>query len=305
VNVDLLLRLEGVTHRHLVPDPDHRLRRRAGPGIHDVGLDLLRGEILGLVGRNGSGKTTLLRTLAGVLEVQAGVVLDGEGAAMDAAQRRQRVGHMPEQVRWQGRATPRSTLMELAVMDGGRLDLIDGVMRLVGIHERSNDMLDSLSQGMRQRLTLATAMLASPDVLLLDEPYNGLDPSAARSLTRVLQRLAQRGVTVVVSSHHLGHLSGLVDRLVLLERGRIVAEGSAESLADTIGLDRPWVTVVEGQRPSEDAVALGDGLWELTGPRLDADLLTSIGTAEVLSHGRRDIDLADLLDAVVARGEEE
>ena len=195
--------------------------------------------------------------------------------------------------------------MELAVMDGGRLDLIDGVMRLVGIHERSDDMLDSLSQGMRQRLTLATAMLASPDVLLLDEPYNGLDPSAARSLTRVLQRLAQRGVTVVVSSHHLGHLSGLVDRLVLLERGRIVAEGSAESLADTIGLDRPWVTVVKGRRPSEDAVDLGDGLWELTGPRLDSDLLASIGTAEVLSHGRRDIDLADLLDAIVGRGEEE
>jgi ABC-2 type transport system ATP-binding protein len=300
-----LMRLVGVTHRHIVPDPVRRLRRRAGPGIHDVNLELTRGAIVGLVGRNGSGKTTLLRTLAGVLEVQQGSVVDAEGAVLDAAQRRRRVGHMPEQVRWQGRATPRTTLMELAVMDGGRLDLIDGVMRLVGIHERADDMLDSLSQGMRQRLTLATAMLGSPDLLLLDEPYNGLDPSAARSLTRVLQRLAQRGVTVVVSSHHLGHLAGLVDRLVLVERGRILAEGSAESLADDLGIERPWETVVEGERPSGDAVDLGGGAWRVVGPRMNADLLASLGKVQVLRHGRRELDLADLLEAAVAGGEEE
>ena len=87
-------------------------------------------------------------------------------------------------------------------MDGGRLDLVEGAIRLVGLQEQAHLPMDGLSQGMRQRLTLASAMLGSPDVLLLDEPYNGLDPAAARSLTRVLTRLAQRGVSVVISSHH-------------------------------------------------------------------------------------------------------
>ena len=304
MNVDLLMRLEGVSHRHLVADPHRRWRRRLGPGVHGIDLDLHRGEIIGLVGRNGSGKTTLLRTVAGILEVQEGAILNEDTKPMDAALRRQHVGHMPEQVRWQGRGTPRATLMELAVMDGGRLDLIDGVTKLVGLHERADDALDSLSQGMRQRLTLATAMLSSPALLLLDEPYNGLDPHAAKSLSKVLLRLAKRGVSVVVSSHHLAHLEGLADRLVLLDRGQIVEQGSAEALADRLDVDRPWETVVASKSKVEGAEELAPGRWRLQGPRMSMDLLKSLGDVEVVSHGRRAVDLADLLERIVG-GEEE
>lgn len=304
--MQVTLQLEGVTFRHLVPDPHRRFRRKLGPGIHAIDFSLGEGELIGLVGRNGAGKSTLLKVMAGILTVQDGRVLDRKGTPQPAHALRKMIGHMPEQVRWQGKRTPLAMLQELAVMDGGRLDLVEGAIRLVGLQEQTMLPMDALSQGMRQRLTLASAMLGSPDVLLLDEPYNGLDPAAARSLTRVLTRLASRGVSVVISSHHLHQLEGVVDRLLLLDRGRLIAEGPADGLADELGLERPWETVVEGERPDVEAEVedLGQGRWRIRGPRLTASLMDSIGSASVIEHGRRKVNLADLLDRATM-GEEE
>ena len=304
--MQVTLQLEGVTFRHLVPDRKRRFRRKPGPGIHDLNLAIGRGELVGLVGRNGAGKSTLLKVMAGILPTHQGQILDKKESAQSPHSLRQLVGHMPEQVRWQGKRTPHAMLQELAVMDGGRLDLVEGAIRLVGLQEQAHLPMDGLSQGMRQRLTLASAMLGSPDVLLLDEPYNGLDPAAARSLTRVLTRLAQRGVSVVISSHHLHQLEGVVDRLLLLDRGRLVGEGSANGLADDLGIERPWDTVVEGEKPEVDAEIedLGRGRWRISGPRMTPELLASLKGAVVLEHGRRKVNLADVLDRITG-GEEE
>ena len=304
--MQVTLQLEGVTFRHPVPDQNRRFRRKPGPGIHDLDLTLGRGELVGLVGRNGAGKSTLLKVMAGILPSHEGIILDKKGSPQSPHALRQMVGHMPEQVRWQGKRTPEAMLQELAVMDGGRLDLVEGAIRLVGLQEQAHLPMDGLSQGMRQRLTLASAMLGSPDVLLLDEPYNGLDPAAARSLTRVLSRLAQRGVSVVISSHHLHQLEGVVDRLLLLDRGQLIGEGSADGLADELGIERPWDTVIEGPKPTIDADVedLGRGRWRLSGPRMTSDLLASLVGSEVLEHGRRKVNLADVLDRI-AGGEEE
>ncbi|MGB0489180.1 MAG: ATP-binding cassette domain-containing protein [Candidatus Poseidoniaceae archaeon] len=304
--MQVTLQLEGVTFRHLVPDRKRRFRRKPGPGIHDLDLTIGRGELVGLVGRNGAGKSTLLKVMAGILPVQAGQVVDKKGTPQTAHALRQTVGHMPEQVRWQGKRTPHAMLQELAVMDGGRLDLVEGAMRLVGLQEQADLPMDALSQGMRQRLTLASAMLGSPDVLLLDEPYNGLDPAAARSLTRVLTRLAQRGVSVVISSHHLHQLEGVVDRLLLLDRGRLIGEGSADHLADELGIERPWETVVEGSKPDivPEVEDLGQGRWCVRGPRMTPAFLASLGEVEVIDHGRQKVSLADVLDRITG-GEEE
>ena len=304
--MQVTLQLEGVTFQHLVPDQNRRFRRKLGPGIHDLNLTIGRGELVGLVGRNGAGKSTLLKVMAGILPSHAGTILDKKGSPQSPHALRQMVGHMPEQVRWQGKRTPEAMLQELAVMDGGRLDLVEGAIRLVGLQEQAHLPMEGLSQGMRQRLTLAAAMLGSPDVLLLDEPYNGLDPAAARSLTRVLSRLAQRGVSVVISSHHLHQLEGVVDRLLLLDRGRLVGEGSANGLADAFGIERPWDTVIRGPKPTVDADIedLGRGQWRVSGPRMTPDLLASLDGTEVLEHGRRKVNLADVLDQISGVEEE-
>ncbi|HII18323.1 MAG TPA: hypothetical protein HA311_03080 [Candidatus Poseidoniaceae archaeon] len=111
---------------------------------------------------------------------------------------------------------------------------------------------------------------------------------------------------MVISSHHLHQLEGVVDRLLLLDRGRLIAEGPADGLADELGLERPWETIVEGERPDVEAEVedLGQGRWRIRGPRLTASLMGSIGSASVIEHGRRKVNLADLLDRAT-RGEEE
>ena len=203
-----------------------------------VSLDLHEGAVLGLIGPNGAGKTTLLRLMAGVLPVQSGEIksrFDGE-TWTDAGDLRTFVGHMPEQVRWQGRSTVVDALTQLGDMRGTSTKTIERLLALVGLRSRRDEPLDNLSQGMRQRLSIAAALLGSPKVLLLDEPFNGLDPVAAQAFAALVRTLASKGVSVVISSHMVAQLEGLIDRIALLHRGQLLDEGPLGEVEERLGL---------------------------------------------------------------------
>ena len=125
---------------------------------------------------------------------------------------REWVGHMPEQVRWQGRASVVEALTQLGDMRGTSTTRVERLPSLVGLSTQRDDPLDNLSQGMRQRLSIAAALLGSK-VLLLDEPFNGLDPVASQAFARLIRKLATKGVSVVVSSHMVAQLEGLIDNV--------------------------------------------------------------------------------------------
>lgn len=230
-----------VQHRHKIPTPrwSKPWAQRLGPGIVDLNLKLYKGSILGLVGPNGAGKTTLLRMMAGILPLQTGSVMEridnDEWTRVDDL--RTLVGHMPEQVRWQGRTTVRNILLELGDMRGTQTNRIDALLNLVGLQQRQDEQLDNLSQGMRQRLSIAAALLGSPKVLLLDEPFNGLDPVAAQAFTELIQRLANKGVSIVISSHMVAQLGGFIDRIGLLHRGQLLDEGPLEDVETRLALN--------------------------------------------------------------------
>ena len=240
---DEVVELIDVSFRHKIPEPKftNPWNTRKGPGIFKMNFSLESGKILGLVGPNGAGKTTLLRILAGIIPIDEGKIklngvdLSASGESIDG-QLRLNVGHMPEQVRWSGNITVLEALNQFAEM---RQDSVSSekLLSLVGLAGKSDASLDELSQGMRQRLSLAVALMGSPKVLLLDEPFNGLDPVAAKSVEKMIQELANKGVSIIISSHQVSGLVGFIDQLLLIHRGQIVADGTIDDIESKLGLD--------------------------------------------------------------------
>ena len=248
-----------------------------------VSLDLHEGAVLGLIGPNGAGKTTLLRLMAGILPVQSGEIksrFDG-GTWTDAGDLRTFVGHMPEQVRWQGRSTVVDALTQLGEMRGTSMKTIERLLALVGLRSRRDEPLDNLSQGMRQRLSIAVALLGSPKVLLLDEPFNGLDPVAAQAFAALVRTLASKGVSVVISSHMVAQLEGLIDRIALLHRGQLLDEGPLDEVEQRLGLSGRYAITGTGE---VDPKTLVDGKAILTFEQREHDWTLTVNgpSAEAL-----------------------
>jgi ABC-type multidrug transport system ATPase subunit len=167
---------------------------------------------------------------------------------------------MPEQVRWQGPQSVHDALMELAEMRGVEEKRVSGLLQLVGLSERMDGALSGLSQGMRQRLTLAASLLGSPKYLLLDEPLNGLDPVAAAAFVKLLHQLKDKGVSIVISSHQVAGLQEITDRIALMHRGQLLACDRIDAMAESLGLqskitvtgrgilpDFSWCKAIEGE----------------------------------------------------------
>lgn len=249
------LNLRGINFRYHLPSQNPLLfwRKRLGPGVHEIDLQLERGQIIGLVGPNGAGKTTLMKILAGIVAPDSGrVTFEGRKiiCAENSARGNSQIGFMPEQVVWPSPGTPRSALTWISTLRNGASD-IPKLLKLVGLNSRADDPLDSLSQGMRRRLSLACALLGNPQILILDEPMNGLDPVAQTAFRNLLDQLANKGHTILVSSHMLAELESFVKRIVVMHRGQIIIEGTLEELEKSLGLSLPLSLSGSGNQPEE------------------------------------------------------
>ena len=210
-----------------------------GPGVRGIDLEVKSGCILGLVGPNGAGKTTLMQILAGILDLEDGQIQLDETSITTEQQHLNlcaSVGYMPESVSWVGPGTPNHILSRLCAMRGIQTSEGEEILKLVGLSKRADDELSTLSKGMRQRLSLATALLGEPRILILDEPLNGLDPVAQGAFRTLLRQLAQRGTAIVISSHSLTDLERIIDEVVLMHRGRIVESGLLSTIERDLGI---------------------------------------------------------------------
>ncbi len=224
------LKLNNVSWRHKVRDYSSwkPWAKKEGAGIHQIDLEIMSGKILGLVGPNGAGKTTLIRAICGLYNC--------EGFNKSVEYRRKFIGYMPEQVRWEGRSTVYDALNSIAEMRQTFVDL-EKLIKTVGLSSRSNDILDNLSQGMRQRLSLACALMGNPEIIVMDEPLNGLDPLAQRAFSNLMKQLSEKGISIIISSHQVADLEKLVDRIALLHHGQILVEGTLYELRKRMDLD--------------------------------------------------------------------
>jgi ABC-2 type transport system ATP-binding protein len=184
------------------------------------------GQIHGFLGPNGSGKSTTLKTLLGLLRADGGQMrIFGEPVPKRQAEVAARVGAIVEAPAFFGNFTGYKTLSLLAKAAGLPKQRVGVVLEQVGLSDRSEDLVRSYSLGMRQRLAVASALLKDPDLLILDEPNNGLDPAGVREMRDLLRDHADKGKTVVISSHILAEVEQICDAVTIISRGRTVAAG--------------------------------------------------------------------------------
>ena len=223
--------------------------------LENLTFDVRGGELFGFVGRNGAGKTTTMRIVLGVLGADDGEVRWG-GVPLDFATRR-RIGYMPEERGLYPKMRLSEQLVYLGELHGmpgaDARRAAHGWLERFGLADRRDDELQALSHGNQQRMQLAAALVCTPEVLVLDEPFSGLDPVALDVMTGVLRERADAGVAVVFSSHELDLVERICDRVGIIDHGRLVACGTVDDLRRE-GPQRLWVDVPDA--PSDWTVHL-------------------------------------------------
>lgn len=201
--------------------------------IKDLSFELKRGEVFGFLGPNGAGKTTTIRMLVGLIKPTSGTIqICGLDISKHFTRAMKHLGCIVENPELYPFLTGMENLRHFAVMISGiSQERIDEVVRLVGMQDRVNDKVSTYSLGMRQRLGIAQALLGKPDVLILDEPTNGLDPSGIREMRAFIRFLAEEeGLTVLVSSHLLHEIQLMCDRVAIISKGEIIRVDSVNGL---------------------------------------------------------------------------
>ena len=253
------------------------------------------GGITGLLGPNGAGKSSLIQLLSGLLPPSGGELRVFGQAPFRNAAVASRIGLVPEGDRFPAGFRGKRWLRmmgELSGLSGPRLALaMDRTLELTGMQGHSVKPFTEMSKGMRQRLRLAQALLHEPELLILDEPFNGLDPESRLRLMDLLRELAAGGTRVIVSSHILGEVAQLTDRILLLFRGRLLAEGRVSEIRELLDAHPVEVRVTSGSGRAVARWAVDQG--ELVALRLEE-------TGAVLSVSNPRTFLPRLQAAVIA-----
>jgi ABC-2 type transport system ATP-binding protein len=211
------------------------------PAVEEVSFTVRPGEILGYLGPNGSGKSTTVKMITGLLQPTRGrIVLDGEELRADPEKYKRRLGYVPEEPQLYAFLSGREYLQlcgRLRSIEQPALDRkIDAMLSLFGLSEARYSAIASYSKGMRQKVLLAGALLHNPDLIVLDEPFSGLDVTTSQVLKALLGDLASAGKMILYSSHVLEVVERVATRVIILDRGHVAADGSVDELRDMMTL---------------------------------------------------------------------
>jgi len=259
--------------------------------LQDLNFSVRGGEIVGLLGPNGAGKTTTLSVLATLLRPQAGTVtIAGHSVTVAPAQVRHMLGVVPQSLALYPTFTAHENAILFAQLAGLRgqaaRDAAATVLRLVGLDERADDLVGTFSGGMQRRLNLACGILHTPRILLLDEPTVGVDPQSRERIIDAVRGQAARGAAVLYSTHYLEEAERVCDRVVLIDEGHLVTQGTPEELIRQAGGAVRLEVVTRTELPA-------DWCKDLGGVRV-----TATSTAFAVSRGAAvQVELSDLRTA--------
>jgi ABC-2 type transport system ATP-binding protein len=244
------------------------LHKRYGSTVALAGVDLEveEGELVGLLGPNGAGKSTLVKIACGLVRPSQGAA-EIIGARAGSLEARRRLGYLAELFRFPGWYSADELLalhQRLAGSQGGAAERAE-LLELVGLSDARKRRIEAMSKGMQQRLGIAQALVGRPPLLLLDEPTSALDPVGRRTVRLLLEELRRRGTSVLLNSHLLSEIELVCDRVVILLRGAVVAEGSPAELGRARGVE------VE----TDDGTHLHEGATREDVPRLVGELVAA------------------------------
>jgi ABC-2 type transport system ATP-binding protein len=220
----------------------HVTKRFSGiPAVDDVSFSARPGEVTGYLGPNGSGKSTTMKMITGLIEMTAGQILfDGKPIQSDLIGYKRRMGYVPEEPYLYNHLSGAEYLTMVGQLRGlperATAERIDGLLQLLSLYDDRHASISGYSKGMRQKVLIAAALLHNPDLVLLDEPFSGLDVGSALVLRSLIQELAARGKVVLFSSHELDTMERVSQRVVILHRGKMVADDSIENLRSLMAL---------------------------------------------------------------------
>jgi ABC-2 type transport system ATP-binding protein len=245
----------------------HLTRRFFGvPAVRDVSFQVGPGEVLGYLGPNGSGKSTTVNMVVGLLEPSSGEVrFDGHDIQADLVGFRRCVGYVPEEPNLYPFLSGRDYLRlvgRLRQLDAPVIERrLEGLLHLFGLENDGDQSLGSYSKGMRQKVLISAALIHDPQVLIFDEPLSGLDVTAALVFRHLVRTLADRGKTILYSSHVLEVVEKLCSRVIVLQRGQVVADDSVERLRDLMSrasLEEVFAELVFREDPERVAREIAD-----------------------------------------------
>jgi len=282
-----------------------RLTKRYGEftALDALSITVDRGRILGFIGHNGAGKTTTIRILVGLARPTSGTAaIAGVDCVRDAAKARRLIGYMPDRFGSYDNMRVREYLDFFGAAFGirrrDRLKRIEEVLDLTGSRYMQDRYVEALSHGMQQRIGIARTLLHDPEVLILDEPANGLDPEARIEMRDILLRLADLGKTLIVTSHILPELSRICHQVAILHRGTLRAFGTLDEVMRQVRTRRTIeVQLASGHELERAAELIGTALG-------GADGVTSSAAEGIVRFRseRRDEELAPVLAALIQNG---
>lgn len=211
------------------------------PAVDDVSFSVRPGEVTGYLGPNGSGKSTTMKMITGLIDLTAGNILfDGRPIQHDLTAYKRTMGYVPEEPHLYHHLSGLEYLIMVSQLRNlphrESSERTDGLLRMLSLYDDRHASISGYSKGMRQKVLIAAALLHNPRLVLLDEPFSGLDVSSALVLRSLIQELASRGKAVLFSSHDLDTVERVCSRVIILHRGRAVADDSIESLRSLMKL---------------------------------------------------------------------
>ncbi|MEX1281429.1 MAG: ABC transporter ATP-binding protein [Acidimicrobiia bacterium] len=265
------------------------------PAVRGVDVAVAPGEILGFLGPNGAGKSTTIKMITGQLAPDAGTVtVLGLDLRRDRDQAQGRMGVAFEEKNLYDSMSGEENLRFFGRLFGRKHVDVDALLRRVDLADRGGDRVAGYSKGMRQRLMMARALVNEPDVLVLDEPTDGLDPVSARAIRSVIREEADRGAAVLLTTHDMHEADGLSDRVAFINEGRILAEDRPEELKLAHGSRSVRIRLRREGTVVEETIPLdGDG---------SAERIATAMTGEVLTIHTEEATLEDIFVTFAGRG---